>query len=58
MRDMVDRMGVVHLGPMLQVLAGRLSEFQRYLRVPRSLVCWCLFPSVFIITFIPHSKVQ
>lgn len=39
MRDMVDRMGVVHLGPMLQVLAERLGEFQRCLRVPRSSVC-------------------
>ena len=43
MKDMVDRMGVVHLGPMLQVLAGRLSEFQRYLRAPRSLVRLYLF---------------
>ena len=43
MRDMVDRMGVVHLGPMLQVLAGRLGEFQKYLRVPRSLVCLRFF---------------
>ena len=39
MKDMVDRMGVVHLGPMLQILAERLGEFQRYLRVPRSSVC-------------------
>ena len=39
MKDMVDRMGVVHLGPMLQILAERLGEFQKYLRVPRSLVC-------------------
>ncbi|KAF8801647.1 SAPS-domain-containing protein [Phlegmacium glaucopus] len=37
MRDMVDRMGVVHLGPMLQILAERLGEFQKYLRLPRSL---------------------
>jgi serine/threonine-protein phosphatase 6 regulatory subunit 3 len=42
MKDMVDRMGVVHLGPMLQILADRLGEFQRYLRVPRSSVC--LYP--------------
>ena len=39
MKDMVDRMGVVHLGPMLQILAERLGEFQKYLKVPRSLVC-------------------
>ena len=43
MKDMVDRMGVVHLGPMLQILAERLGEFQRYLRVPRSSVCFYLF---------------
>ena len=43
MKDMVDRMGVVHLGPMLQILAERLGEFQRYLRVPRSSVCWYSF---------------
>jgi serine/threonine-protein phosphatase 6 regulatory subunit 3 len=43
MKDMVDRMGVVHLGPMLQILADRLGEFQRYLRVPRSSVCLYLF---------------
>jgi serine/threonine-protein phosphatase 6 regulatory subunit 3 len=41
MKDMVDRMGVVHLGPMLQILAERLGEFQKYLKVPRSLVCSC-----------------
>jgi len=58
MRDMVNRMGVVHLGPMLQVLAARLGEFQKYLRVPRSLVCSCFFSSVLIVTFLPHSKVQ
>ena len=43
MKDMIDKMGVVHLGPMLQILAERLGEFQRYLRVPRSLVCLCAF---------------
>lgn len=43
MKDMVDRMGVVHLGPMLQILAERLGEFQKYLKVPRSSVCFTLF---------------
>ena len=57
MKEMVDRMGVVHLGPMLQILAERLGEFQKYLRVPRSSVC--LYPStLLVVTFIPHSKVQ
>ena len=45
MKDMVDRMGVVHLGPMLQILAERLGGFQKYLRVPRSSVCLYLFSS-------------
>lgn len=58
MKDMVDRMGIVHLGPMLQILAERLGEFQRYLKVPRSLVCLYLFFSCFVLTFVPHSKAQ
>ncbi|KAI6103591.1 SIT4 phosphatase-associated protein-domain-containing protein [Pisolithus sp. B1] len=36
MREMVDRMGVVHLGPLLDVMSERLPNFQRYLRQPRS----------------------
>ena len=57
MKEMVDRMGVVHLGPMLQILAERLGEFQKYLRVPRSSVC--LYPStLLVVIFILHSKVQ
>ena len=59
MKDMVDSMGVVHLGPMLQILAERLGEFQRYLRVPRSLVCLCaFFSSVPIVKSFSHRKVQ
>ncbi|KDQ61229.1 hypothetical protein JAAARDRAFT_173829 [Jaapia argillacea MUCL 33604] len=37
MREMVDRMGVVHLGPVLEIMCERLDEFQRYLEKPRSL---------------------
>ncbi|KAG6330423.1 hypothetical protein ID866_8667 [Astraeus odoratus] len=37
MREMVDRMGVVHLGPLLEIMSERLPDFQRYLRQPRSL---------------------
>ncbi|PPQ89434.1 hypothetical protein CVT25_012813, partial [Psilocybe cyanescens] len=37
LQDMVHRMGVVHLGPMLEVLSSRLHEFQKYLKSPRSL---------------------
>jgi serine/threonine-protein phosphatase 6 regulatory subunit 3 len=51
MKDMVDRMGVVHLGPMLQILAERLGEFQKYLRVPRSSVC-LTFLSLFFLLFL------
>ncbi|KAI6150246.1 SIT4 phosphatase-associated protein-domain-containing protein [Pisolithus tinctorius] len=36
MNEMVDRMGVVHLGPLLDVMSERLPDFQRYLRQPRS----------------------
>lgn len=38
MQEMVDRMGVVHLGPLLDLMCDRLEEFQRYLVQPRSLV--------------------
>ncbi|KAF7298318.1 hypothetical protein MKEN_01356300 [Mycena kentingensis (nom. inval.)] len=34
--EMVDRMGVVHLGPVLQLVSGRLEALQSYLRSPRS----------------------
>ncbi|PPQ76470.1 hypothetical protein CVT26_012907, partial [Gymnopilus dilepis] len=34
--EMVNRMGVVHLGPMLEILSSRLAEFQNYLKSPRS----------------------
>jgi serine/threonine-protein phosphatase 6 regulatory subunit 3 len=42
MKDMVDRMGVVHLGPMLEIMYERLGSFQQYLRCPRSSVCFTL----------------
>ena len=38
MQEMVDRMGVVHLGPLLDLMSDRLEDFQRYLVQPRSLV--------------------
>ncbi|OAX34190.1 SAPS-domain-containing protein [Rhizopogon vinicolor AM-OR11-026] len=37
MREMSDRMGVVHLGPLLEVMGERLATFEKYLRHPRSL---------------------
>lgn len=39
MAEMVSRMGVVHLGPVLEVFSARISDFQKYLKNPRSLVC-------------------
>lgn len=39
MKEMVDRMGVVNLGPLLDIMCERLPDFQRFLRQPRSLVC-------------------
>ena len=38
MKEMVDRMGVVHLGAVLQIISERLDVFQQYLRKPRSTV--------------------
>lgn len=43
MQEMVNRMGVVHLGPLLELMIERLPEFQQYLKEPRSLVCIFLF---------------
>ncbi|EJD02211.1 SAPS-domain-containing protein, partial [Fomitiporia mediterranea MF3/22] len=34
--DMVDRMGVVHLGPLLEIMCDRLERFQQLLHKPRS----------------------
>jgi serine/threonine-protein phosphatase 6 regulatory subunit 3 len=38
MMEMVNRMGVVHLGPMLEMMCDKLDDLQKYLRNPRSQV--------------------
>jgi serine/threonine-protein phosphatase 6 regulatory subunit 3 len=38
MKEMVDRMGVVHLGSVLEIMCERLDIFQKFLRQPRSMV--------------------
>ena len=38
MKEMVNRMGVVHLGPVLDLMCEHLDKLQRFLEVPRSLV--------------------
>jgi serine/threonine-protein phosphatase 6 regulatory subunit 3 len=38
MKEMVDRMCVVNLGSVLEIMCDRLESFQRYLRKPRSMV--------------------
>jgi serine/threonine-protein phosphatase 6 regulatory subunit 3 len=38
MADMVDHLGIVHLGRFLRILSNRLPDFQELLRRPRSLV--------------------
>ena len=35
MAEIIDKMGLVHLGPMLQVLSERLSDFQQLVNEPR-----------------------
>ncbi|EST04957.1 SIT4 phosphatase-associated protein family [Kalmanozyma brasiliensis GHG001] len=35
MSEIVDKMGLVHLGPMLRVLSERLSDFQQLVKEPR-----------------------
>ncbi|KAF8705636.1 hypothetical protein AX14_013871 [Amanita brunnescens Koide BX004] len=37
MQEMVDRMGVVHFGPLLDIMCEKMGELQRLLRSPRSL---------------------
>ncbi|KAK7693898.1 hypothetical protein QCA50_003471 [Cerrena zonata] len=37
MKDMVNRMGVVHLGPVLDIMTEKLEDLQKYLR---NLVLW------------------
>ncbi|TDL24973.1 SAPS-domain-containing protein [Rickenella mellea] len=36
MLEMVERMGVVHLGPLLEMMSERLEQFQKLLHKPRS----------------------
>ncbi|PFH48504.1 hypothetical protein AMATHDRAFT_65352 [Amanita thiersii Skay4041] len=36
MQEMVDRMGVVHFGPLLEIMCGSLGELQKFLGAPRS----------------------
>lgn len=38
MSEMVDRMGLVYLGPVLEIFSARLDDLQRLLIKPRSLV--------------------
>lgn len=38
MKEMVNRMGVVHLGPVLELMCDHLDKLQRFLKEPRSLV--------------------
>lgn len=38
MKEMVNRMGVVHLGPVLEMMCDNLGEFHKFLKHPRSLV--------------------
>ncbi|KAI0807835.1 SAPS-domain-containing protein [Fomes fomentarius] len=37
MKEMVNRMGVVHLGPVLELMCDHLDKLQRFLKEPRSL---------------------
>jgi serine/threonine-protein phosphatase 6 regulatory subunit 3 len=38
MKEMVDRMGVVHLGPLLEIMCSHLETLQLFLNNPRSMV--------------------
>lgn len=38
MMEMVNRIGVVHLGPVLEMMCDKLDDLQKYLRNPRSQV--------------------
>lgn len=43
MTEMVNRMGVVHLGPVLDIMCDKLDDLQSYLKNPRSLVRASIF---------------
>lgn len=58
MKEMVDRIGVVHLGPLLGIFCDRLHELKPYLQKPRSsvshipsFVCVCDFEPEFLLLF-------
>jgi serine/threonine-protein phosphatase 6 regulatory subunit 3 len=55
MKEMSDRMGVVHLGPLLEVMGERLTTFEKYLRRPRSLVSLSVVTRTLNITFPPQQ---
>ena len=42
MRDMVDRMGVVNLSSLIDIMCDKLQKFQELLKQPRTLVCFSL----------------
>lgn len=50
MKEMVDRIGVVHLGPLLEIFCDRLHELKQYLLKPRSsLSLSCIYYILFSI---------
>jgi len=55
MKEMVDRIGVVHLGPLLGIFCDRLHELKPYLQNPRSSVRHMpSFLFLFFLTLISH----
>lgn len=48
--EMIDRMAVVHFGPMLEIMCDRLERFQRLLFKPRSSVS--SLPAVFRVRYL------
>lgn len=51
MKEMVNRMGVVHLGPVLDIICEKLEELQRYLLKPRSIVSFLFSLLVLFLLF-------
>ncbi|QRW01503.1 hypothetical protein RhiLY_00500 [Ceratobasidium sp. AG-Ba] len=62
MADMVDHLGIVHLGKFLRILSNRLPDFQELLRRPRSLAGYVptsvgdLIPTTSLLKYVPPES--
>jgi serine/threonine-protein phosphatase 6 regulatory subunit 3 len=55
MKEMVERMGVVHLGPLLEIMCTHLETLQYFLKNPRSLVRYPFPIGLFVFDMQPQA---